>query len=141
MPFVKADATKFSETGYVGSDVEDLVRDLVKAANGDIELAEKGIIFIDEIDKIASEGSAGGRDVSAATDQLTQADGGDRGQPLQPKRHDGADAGCDGNPTWWQASANRSTQKISFIVSGAFDKLAELIKKRVSQNEMALARM
>jgi SpoVK/Ycf46/Vps4 family AAA+-type ATPase len=50
VPFVKADATKFSETGYAGSDVEDLVRDLVKAADGDIELAEKGIIFVDEID-------------------------------------------------------------------------------------------
>ena len=44
VPFVKADATKFSETGYVGGDVEDLVRDLVKAADGDIELAQYGII-------------------------------------------------------------------------------------------------
>ena len=70
VPFVKADATKFSETGYVGSDVEDLVRDLVKAANGDIELAEKGISFIDEIDKIASESSAGGRDVSGRGVQI-----------------------------------------------------------------------
>ena len=52
VPFVKADATKFSETGYVGSDVEDLVRDLVKAADGYLELAEHGIIFVDEIDKI-----------------------------------------------------------------------------------------
>ena len=62
MPFVKADATKFSETGYVGYDVDDLVRDLVKAANGDAELAEYGIIYVDEIDKIASEASRSGRD-------------------------------------------------------------------------------
>ena len=54
VPFVKGDATKFSETGYVGGDVEDLVRDLVYEANGDIELAQYGIIYIDEIDKIAS---------------------------------------------------------------------------------------
>ncbi|RME72960.1 MAG: AAA family ATPase, partial [Verrucomicrobia bacterium] len=50
VPFVKADATKFSETGYVGGDVEDLVRDLVRAADGDVELAQYGIIYIDEID-------------------------------------------------------------------------------------------
>ena len=54
VPFVKGDATKFSETGYVGGDVEDLVRDLVYEANDDIELAQYGIIYIDEIDKIAS---------------------------------------------------------------------------------------
>ena len=51
VPFVKADATKFSETGYVGGDVEDLVRDLVRQADGDVERAQYGIIYIDEIDK------------------------------------------------------------------------------------------
>ena len=54
VPFVKGDATKFSETGYVGGDVEDLVRELVREANGEIEKAQYGIIYIDEIDKIAS---------------------------------------------------------------------------------------
>jgi ATP-dependent Clp protease ATP-binding subunit ClpX len=54
VPFVRADATKYSATGYVGHDVEDLVRDLVKLANGNTELAQYGIIYIDEIDKIAS---------------------------------------------------------------------------------------
>ena len=64
VPFVKGDATKFSETGYVGGDVEDLVRDLVREADGDLERAQYGIIYIDEIDKIASAHNLVGADVS-----------------------------------------------------------------------------
>ena len=64
VPFVKGDATKFSETGYVGGDVEDLVRDLVRRSNGDVERAQYGIIYIDEIDKIAAANTTSGRDVS-----------------------------------------------------------------------------
>jgi ATP-dependent protease Clp ATPase subunit len=64
VPFVKADATKFSETGYVGGDVDDLVRDLVRRAGGDLKKAEHGIIYLDEIDKLATRGESAGRDVS-----------------------------------------------------------------------------
>lgn len=139
VPFVKADATKFSETGYVGSDVEDLVRDLVKAADGDIELAEKGIIFVDEIDKIASEASAGGRDVSGRGVQINLL-----------KLMEETDVNLF-SPTDMMAQMQAAmeiqrggkpkrrtinTRNILFIVSGAFDKLAESIKKRLSQNEM-----
>jgi len=139
VPFVKADATKFSETGYVGSDVDDLVRDLVKAADGNTELAEYGIIFVDEIDKIASEGSMSGRDVSgrgvqinllklmeetevnlfSPTDMMSQM------QAVMEMQR-------GGKPR--RKSIN--TRNILFIVSGAFDKLAESIRRRMTTSEM-----
>src|SRR5215468_12110759 len=71
VPFVKADATKFSETGYVGGDVEDLVRELVQKADGDVELAQFGIIYIDEVDKLAAASNLVGRDVSGRGVQTT----------------------------------------------------------------------
>lgn len=139
VPFVKADATKFSETGYIGSDVEDLVRDLVKAADGDIELAEKGIIFVDEVDKIASEASAGGRDVSGRGVQinllklmeetdvhlLSPTD-------MMAQMQAAMEIQRGGKPKRQMIN----TRNILFIVSGAFDKLAESIKTRLSHNEM-----
>src|ERR1041385_4165916 len=64
VPFVKGDATKFSETGYVGGDVEENLRELVRRADNDVERAQYGIIYIDEIDKIAAASSVHGRDVS-----------------------------------------------------------------------------
>ena len=77
VPFVKADATKFSETGYVGGDVEDLVRDLVRQADGDVERAQYGIIYIDEIDKIASSSEQhGGRGVSGLGGGCSQSSSG-----------------------------------------------------------------
>jgi ATP-dependent Clp protease ATP-binding subunit ClpX len=105
VPFVKADATKFSETGYVGADVEDFVRDLVKVANGNIEFAQYGIIYIDEIDKIASASatSAEGRFRTGRADQSAQDHGRYGGQPVQPNRHHGSNAGHHGR--WLQGQA------------------------------------
>lgn len=143
VPFVKADATKFSETGYVGADVEDLVRDLVKVANGNIELAQYGIIYIDEIDKIASE-AGGQKDVSgrgvqinllklmeetevnlfSPTDMMSQ---------MQAMMEMSA-----GGKRGKKKSIN--TRHILFIVSGAFDKLAEQVKKRVDRAEIGFGR-
>ena len=139
VPFVKADATKFSETGYMGSDVEDLVRDLVKAADGDIELAEKGIIFVDEIDKIASEAGAGGRDVSGRGVQINLLKLMEETEvnlfsptDMMSQMQAAMEVQRGGKPP----RRTIKTKNILFIVSGAFDKLAEAIKKRLSQNEM-----
>ncbi|WP_309384299.1 AAA family ATPase [Cerasicoccus frondis] len=141
VPFVKADATKFSETGYVGSDVEDLVRDLVKAANGNVELAQYGIIYIDEIDKIASSGNmAGGKDVSGRGVQIN----------LLKLMEDTEVNLFSPNDIMGQMQAMMTggqrgkkpnkrtinTRHILFIVSGAFDKLGETIQKRVEQSSI-----
>jgi len=137
VPFVKADATKFSETGYVGGDVEDLIRDLVKAANGDAELAQYGIVYIDEIDKIATSSSTAGgngRDVSGRGVQInllklmeetdvnltSQTDFAAQMQAMM-------DLQRSGKPR----KRTINTRHILFIVSGAFDKLAGSVKRRL----------
>jgi ATP-dependent Clp protease ATP-binding subunit ClpX len=136
VPFVKADATKFSETGYVGGDVEDLVRELVQKANGDIELAQYGIIYIDEIDKIATSTNSGGRDVSGRGVQTTLLKLMEETEvPLR-------------NPMDIQSQLQSAfefqrrgkskkevinTRHILFICSGAFDRLKDQIAKRLRQ--------
>lgn len=134
VPFVKADATKFSETGYVGSDVEDLVRDLFKTANQDAELAQYGIIYIDEIDKIASAANANGKDVSGRGVQinllkLMEDTDVNLFSPTDMMAQMSAmmEASRGGKPK----KRTLNTRHILFIVSGAFDKLAESVKKRL----------
>jgi len=135
VPFVKGDATKFSETGYVGGDVEDLVRDLVKEADGDIERAQYGIIYIDEIDKIASAQGLKGPDVSRAGVQRAL---------LKPLEETEVDLKTPHDPisqleaiehfrkTGKRMQKTINTRNILFIVSGAFSGLADIIKKRLS---------
>ncbi len=139
VPFVKADATKFSETGYVGGDVDDLVRDLVKAADGNVELAEYGIIFVDEIDKIAAEPGMTGRDVSGRGVQinllkLMEETEVNLFSPTDMMSQ--MQAVMDMQRGVKQKRRSINTRNILFIVSGAFDKLAQAIKKRVSTSEM-----
>ena len=134
--FVKGDATKFSETGYVGGDVEDLVRDLVYEANGDIELAQYGIIYVDEIDKIASSNNIIGPDVSRTGVQRAL---------LKPMEETEVDLKVLHDPiSQWEAIEHYrrtgkrekrtiNTKHILFIMSGAFDGLEEVIKKRLNR--------
>lgn len=134
VPFVKGDATKFSETGYVGGDVEDLVRDLVREADDDIELAEYGIIYIDEIDKIASSNHLIGPDVSRTGVQRAL---------LKPMEETEVDLKVAHDPISMLEEVERyrktgkrrkrvvNTRNILFIMSGAFDELAEITKKRI----------
>jgi ATP-dependent Clp protease ATP-binding subunit ClpX len=138
VPFVKADATKFSETGYVGHDVEDLVRDLVKLADGDIELAEYGIIYIDEIDKVASQSTGGMRDISGRGVQINLLKLMEESNVNLQSQSDMA-----GQMEAMMNIMNRNdvprtinTRHILFIVSGAFDRLAEKIRKRVKGSQI-----
>lgn len=135
VPFVKGDATKFSETGYVGGDVEDLVRDLVREADGDIERAQYGIIYIDEIDKIASSRNLIGADVSRTGVQRAL---------LKPMEETEVDLKVPHDPvsmlqeierfrkTGEKEQAVVNTKNILFIMSGAFSGLEKIIKKRLS---------
>lgn len=134
VPFVKGDATKFSETGYVGGDVEDLVRDLVYETNEDIELAENGIIYIDEIDKIASSQNMIGHDVSRSGVQRAL---------LKPMEDTDVDLKVPHDPIsqiqaieHYRRTGKRekkmvNTKNILFIMSGAFGELTQIVKKRL----------
>tara|TARA_B100000809_G_scaffold248648_1_gene278975 strand:+ start:831 stop:2417 length:1587 start_codon:yes stop_codon:yes gene_type:complete len=142
VPFVKADATKFTETGYVGHDTEDLVRDLVKVADGNTDLAQYGIIYIDEIDKIAAQTTGGGRDVSGRgvqTNLLKLMEETDVSLHSQTDLVSQVEAIMD----MQRGGRNRgtlNTRHILFIVSGAFDKLDEIIKRRVGKTRIGFTR-
>jgi endopeptidase Clp ATP-binding regulatory subunit ClpX len=136
VPFVKGDATKFSETGYVGGDVEDLVRDLVREADDDIDLAQYGIIYIDEIDKIASSRNLIGADVSRTGVQRAL---------LKPMEETDVDLKVPHDPismiqeieqfrkTGQREKRSVNTGNILFIMSGAFTELAPIVQKRLSR--------
>lgn len=136
VPFVKGDATKFSETGYVGGDVEDLVRELVHQADGNIEIAQFGIIYIDEIDKVASSGGVVGPDVSRTGVQ--------RGL-LKPMEETEVDLKTPYDPisqleaiekyrrTGRREQKTINTRHILFIMSGAFDGLKDIVQRRLTQ--------
>jgi endopeptidase Clp ATP-binding regulatory subunit ClpX len=136
VPFVKGDATKFSETGYVGGDVEDLVRDLVYEANGNIELAQYGIIYLDEVDKIAAAPNLIGPDVSRSGVQRALLKPMEETEVELKVPHDPVsqmEAVLEFQKTGKREKKKINTKYILFIMSGAFNELEEIIKKRLNR--------
>jgi ATP-dependent Clp protease ATP-binding subunit ClpX len=139
VPFVKADATKYSETGYVGGDVEDLIRELVNQAGGDIELAEYGIVYVDEIDKIASSGNSWGKDVSGHGVQRNLLKLMEETEVPLKSAQDviGQMQSLIQFQTKGKVDKKTiNTRNILFIVSGAFNGLTEVIRKRIGSKQI-----
>ncbi len=126
VPLAIADATSLTEAGYIGDDIESVVSKLLAAADNDVEKAEQGIIFIDEIDKIAKKKNTNTRDVSGESVQqgmLKLLEGAEVEVPV------GANSKNAMVPL-----ATVNTRNILFICGGAFPDLEEIIKERLNKS-------
>jgi len=133
VPIAIADATSLTEAGYVGEDVENILTKLLQAADGDIERAQQGIVFIDEVDKISrmSENRSITRDVS-----------GEGVQQALLKIIEGAQVNIPpkgGRKHPNQEFTSIDTTGILFICGGAFDGLGEILKKKQGENILGFA--
>ena len=125
VPLAITDATSLTEAGYIGDDIESVVSKLLAAADNDVDRAEQGIIFIDEIDKIAKKKNTHSRDVS-----------GESVQQGMLKLLEGADVEVPVGATNKNAMVPMTTvntRNILFICGGAFPDLAEIIKQRLNK--------
>ena len=126
VPLAIADATSLTEAGYIGDDIESVVSKLLAAADNDVEKAERGIIFIDEIDKLAKKKNASQRDVSGESVQqglLKLLEGSEVEVPV------GANSKNAMVPL-----ETINTKNILFICGGAFPDLEEIIKERLNKH-------
>jgi endopeptidase Clp ATP-binding regulatory subunit ClpX len=142
VPFVKGDATKFSETGYVGADVEDLVRELLRRANGDAKRAGYGIIYIDEIDKIAAATNLTGRDVSGRGVQTNLLKLMEETEVSARSPNDLAgqlQAMMEFSQRGRKPAESVNTKHILFIVSGAFTGLEKIVRQRLREATIGFA--
>lgn len=125
VPLAIADATSLTEAGYIGDDIESVVSKLLAAADNDVERAETGIIFIDEIDKIAKKQNTSSRDVS-----------GESVQQGMLKLLEGSEVEVPVGATSKNAMvplATVNTKNILFICGGAFPDLEDIIKERLNK--------
>ncbi len=130
VPFSISDATALTEAGYVGEDVESILAHLLHAADFNVERAERGIIYIDEIDKVARK---------ADNASITRDVSGEGVQQALLKILEGTVAGVPpkgGRKHPEQSLINLDTTNILFICGGAFDGLSEIISRRMSVNTM-----
>ncbi len=128
VPFCIADATILTEAGYVGEDVESILSRLLQAADYDVSLAERGIVFIDEIDKIARKGD---------NPSITRDVSGEGVQQALLKLLEGAEVNVPpqgGRKHPEQKMIQINTRNILFICGGAFDGIQKIIKRRVKSS-------